>query len=64
MLKGKDIKQLTEPLKDALSKLQKKRKMFEINAMILYGFKLDENDDRKFEHVIEECYLDFQTKSL
>lgn len=33
--------------------------MFEINAMILYGFKLDDNDDRKFEHVIEECYLDF-----
>jgi len=51
-------------LKEALGKLQKKRKMFEINAMILYGFKLDDNDDRKFEHVIEECYLDFQTKSL
>ena len=64
LLKGKDIKQLTEPLKEALGKLQKKRKMFEINAMILYGFKLDDSDDRKFEHVIEECYLDFQTKSL
>jgi hypothetical protein len=40
-------------------KLYKRRRQFEVDAMKLYGFKMDDNDDRKPELVIEECYLDF-----
>ena len=35
-----------------------------IKNYIQTTFRTKINDDRKFEHVIEECYLDFQTKSL
>jgi len=33
-------------------------------AFELYGFKLEEGDERSIEHAMKEAYLDFQTKSL
>lgn len=45
-------------------KIKNSLRSYEVLALELYGFKLDENDVRKAENVLEECYLDFETKSL
>lgn len=47
-----------------MQKIVKNQRKYEAEALELYGFKLDEGDHRKPELVIEECYLDFETKSL